>query len=85
MYLTLELHREADGRYIAEAPDLPGVLAYGATEAEATAPGEALGLRVLAALLRIGWVVKRAESSYRVGPARRPAPAATFQPRGFAA
>jgi hypothetical protein len=37
MYLTLELDREEDGRYIAEVPDLPGVLAYGSTEGEATA------------------------------------------------
>lgn len=48
MYLTLELDREEDGRYIAEVPDLPGVLAYGATEQEATARAQALALRVLA-------------------------------------
>lgn len=48
MYLTLELDREEDGRYIAEVRDLPGVLAYGATEAEATARAQALALRVLA-------------------------------------
>lgn len=48
MYLTLELDREEDGRYLAEVPDLPGVLAYGATAAEATARAQALALRVLA-------------------------------------
>jgi predicted RNase H-like HicB family nuclease len=46
MYLTLELDREEDGRYIAEVPDLPGVLAYGSTEGEATARAQALALRV---------------------------------------
>jgi predicted RNase H-like HicB family nuclease len=54
MYLTLELDREDDGRYIAEVPDLPGVLAYGATEAEATARAQALALRVLADRLEHG-------------------------------
>lgn len=54
MYLTLEIDREEDGRYIAEVPDLPGVLAYGATEAEATARAQALALRVLADRLEHG-------------------------------
>ena len=39
---------EADGRWIAEVPDLPGVLAYGQTEKEAVASAQALALRVLA-------------------------------------
>lgn len=44
--MTLEIEREDDGRWIAEVPSLPGVLVYGATEAEARA--KALALRVLA-------------------------------------
>ena len=48
MYLTVETDREDDGRFIAEVPDLPGVLAYGATQAEAVAGAQALALRVLA-------------------------------------
>lgn len=32
MYLTLELDREEDGRFIAEVPDLPGVLAHARAE-----------------------------------------------------
>lgn len=54
MYLTLELDREADGRYIAEVPDLPGVLAYGQSEREAIARAQALALRVLADRLEHG-------------------------------
>jgi predicted RNase H-like HicB family nuclease len=54
MYLTLELDREEDGRYIAEVRDLLGVLAYGATEQEATARAQALALRVLADRLEHG-------------------------------
>jgi predicted RNase H-like HicB family nuclease len=54
MYLTLELDLEADGRHIAEVPDLPGVLAYGATREEAIARAQALALRVLADRLENG-------------------------------
>ena len=32
--LTIEVEREDDGRWIAEVPDLPGVLAYGQTRQE---------------------------------------------------
>lgn len=39
---------------IAEVPALPGVLAYGATEAEALASVQALALRVLADRLEHG-------------------------------
>jgi predicted RNase H-like HicB family nuclease len=31
MKLTIETDREEDGRWIAEVPELPGVLCYGAT------------------------------------------------------
>ncbi len=47
-HFTIALERETDGRWIAEIPALPGVLAYGATEADAFAAAEALALRVLA-------------------------------------
>jgi predicted RNase H-like HicB family nuclease len=33
--LRIEIEREEDGRWIGEVPELPGVLAYGSTEAEA--------------------------------------------------
>ena len=48
MNLTLECEREADGRWIAEVPELPGVLVYGASSNEALAKAEVLALRVLA-------------------------------------
>jgi predicted RNase H-like HicB family nuclease len=44
----VETEVETDGRWIAEIPDLPGVLAYGSTEKEAMASAQALALRVLA-------------------------------------
>jgi hypothetical protein len=44
----IELEREQDGRWIAEIPDLAGVLCYGANQSEAVAKVQALALRVLA-------------------------------------
>ena len=46
--LRIELEQEDDGRWVAEIPDLAGVMAYGATTEEARAKVEALALRVLA-------------------------------------
>jgi predicted RNase H-like HicB family nuclease len=46
--LRIETEREDDGRWIAEIPALPGVLAYGATEAEARANTRVLAFRVIA-------------------------------------
>lgn len=52
--MTLEVAREQDGRWIAEVPDLAGVLAYGETRGQAVARAEALALRVLADRLEHG-------------------------------
>jgi predicted RNase H-like HicB family nuclease len=46
--LTIDIERETDGRWLAEVPELPGVLAYGSTEAAAVVTAEAIALRVLA-------------------------------------
>ncbi len=46
--MQIELEREDDGRWIAEAPGIPGALAYGCTEAEAISRVEAIVLRILA-------------------------------------
>jgi predicted RNase H-like HicB family nuclease len=54
MKLTIETELEDDGRWIAEIPELPGVLAYGKTQDEAMAKAEALALRVLAEQLDNG-------------------------------
>ena len=45
--LTIELDREEDGRWIADVPDLPGVLVYGNAKQDALAKVQALALRVL--------------------------------------
>jgi predicted RNase H-like HicB family nuclease len=48
MKFAIEFEREADGRWIAEIPDMPGVLVYGDTQADARAKVEALARQVIA-------------------------------------
>ncbi len=48
MQLTIETELEDDGRWIADIPDLPGVMVYGGTREEAIASVKALALRVIA-------------------------------------
>jgi predicted RNase H-like HicB family nuclease len=50
----VESERDEDGRWIAEVPALPGVMAYGQTREHAIAKAEALALRVLAERLEHG-------------------------------
>ena len=54
MRFKVEFEHEEDGRWIAEIPELPGVLAYGATQIEAEARVKALALRVVADRLEHG-------------------------------
>lgn len=46
--MKIEIEREEDGRWIAEIPELPGVMVYGDTRKQAIAKAEALALRVMA-------------------------------------
>ncbi len=48
MVLKVEFDREEDGRWIADIPQLPGVLVYGRTKKEALATVQRLALEVLA-------------------------------------
>lgn len=54
MKYSIECEREEDGRWLAEVPELPGVLAYGATAEEAQSKAQVLALRVLAERLEHG-------------------------------
>lgn len=54
MKLTIEYEQEDDGRWIAEIPELPGVITYGATAEEAATKAEILALRVMAERLEHG-------------------------------
>ena len=46
--LTIHLDREEDGRWIAEALELPGVMSYGQTRDEAISNTERLAIEVIA-------------------------------------
>lgn len=48
MNFTIEHEQESDGRWLAEVPELPGVMAYGSTSMEAMSKAEVLALRVIA-------------------------------------
>jgi predicted RNase H-like HicB family nuclease len=50
----IECEREEDGRWLAEVPKLPGVMAYGTSADDAMAKAEVLALRVLAERLEHG-------------------------------
>jgi predicted RNase H-like HicB family nuclease len=54
MNLSIELEQETNQQWIAEVPDLPGCLVYGATREEAITKVKALALRVLADRLEHG-------------------------------
>jgi predicted RNase H-like HicB family nuclease len=58
MQYQIELEREDDGRWIAEVPEIPGVMVYGRDRAEAVAKVQALALRVLADRLEHGEAVQ---------------------------
>lgn len=52
--IRVELEREDDGRILASVPDLPGVMAYGASEGEAIRKVKAIALQVLADMIEGG-------------------------------
>jgi predicted RNase H-like HicB family nuclease len=52
--IRVELEREEDGRMLASVPDLPGVMAYGATEEEAVRKVKSIALQVLADMIDSG-------------------------------
>ena len=48
MNFTIECEEEVDGRWLAEVPQLPGVLCYGLSADDAIAKAEVLALRAMA-------------------------------------
>ena len=54
MKFRVDVEKENDGRWLAEVPELPGVLAYGTSASEAQAKVQALALRVVADRLEHG-------------------------------
>jgi predicted RNase H-like HicB family nuclease len=68
MPLTIEVEREDDGRWLAEIPDLPGVLAYGASRNDAIGKAQVLALRVLADRLDHGEPVPQVGGVFAIAP-----------------
>lgn len=66
MPLTIEIEQEEDGRWLAEVPDIPGVLMYGSTREEAIGKVQALSLRVLADRLDHGEPVPQLSNVFSV-------------------
>src|ERR1017187_7679414 len=64
MRMTIRLLREADGRWIADVPELPGVTVYGGTSQEATLKAKALALRVIAEEIENGELPPEADTMY---------------------
>ena len=55
--LRIDIERESDGRWLGEIAELPGVIAYGATEAEARTNTIALAFRVIGERIAHGMLV----------------------------
>jgi predicted RNase H-like HicB family nuclease len=68
MPLTIEVEQEDDGRWLAEVPELPGVLTYGQTRQEAIDRAQALCLRVLADRLEHGEPVPQMHNVFAITP-----------------
>jgi predicted RNase H-like HicB family nuclease len=68
MPLTIEVEQEEDGRWLAEVPELPCVLSYGATREEVIGRAQVLSLRVLADRLDHGEPVPLMSSVFSVVP-----------------
>ena len=52
--IRVEVEREADGRFLASVPDLPGVMAYGVSQEEAVRRVKSIALQVLADMIESG-------------------------------
>jgi predicted RNase H-like HicB family nuclease len=64
--VRIEIEREKDRRWIAEVPDLPGVMVYGETRKQAIAKAEALALRVIADRLDHGETIPELRELFAV-------------------
>lgn len=64
--MRVEIAREDDGRWIAEVPDLPGVMVYGQNRQEAISKVESLALRVIAERLEHGEPIPELDGLFTV-------------------
>jgi predicted RNase H-like HicB family nuclease len=64
--MKVEIEREDDGRWIAEIPALPGVMAYGDSRDQAVSKAEAISLRVMADRLEYGEAIPELKEVFAV-------------------
>jgi predicted RNase H-like HicB family nuclease len=64
--IRIEIEREQDGRWIAEVPDLPGVMVYGQSREETISKVEVLALRVIADRLDHGEAIPELKELFAV-------------------
>jgi predicted RNase H-like HicB family nuclease len=64
--MKIEILREDDGRWIAEIPELPGVMVYGDSQNEAISKVQVLALRVLADRLEHGELIPELSEVFAV-------------------
>lgn len=69
--MKVEFEKEQDGRWIAEVPKLPGVMAYGKTKHEAQRKVFAIALRTLAHTVEKGSIPVSVSRLFGYGMARR--------------
>lgn len=69
--MRVEFEKEVDGRWIAEIPNLPGVMAYGKTKQEAQRKVYAIALRTLADTVERGTTPAPVSRIFKYGMARR--------------
>lgn len=62
----VEVEQEADGRWIAEVADLPGVMTYGNSRQDAVTRAQALALRALADRLEHGEELPQVEAVFSI-------------------
>jgi predicted RNase H-like HicB family nuclease len=63
---AIEVEQEIDGRWIAEVPELPGVMSYGVSRDAAVRGVQALSLRVLADRLEHGEALPQVENVFSI-------------------
>ena len=68
MNFAIETEQEDDGRWLAEIPALPGVMAYGQTRQDAVSRVQVLALRVLAERIENGESVPETAALFSVAP-----------------
>ena len=64
--MNIEIEREEDGRWVAEIPELPGVMTYGQSREEAISKVKVLAFRVLADQLEHGETIPELREVFAV-------------------